>query len=496
MGCRGSKDAGAANSSSASKGSAPKGAKEMPKKGVKEGGMGHAQFIRSNEGKIVDLYDMEKKKLGEGSYGSVCKAKSKGTGTIRAVKTISKAQMKNIDRFKQEIAIMKMMDHPNIIKLFESFEDHRNIYLVMELCAGGELFDRIIESGHFTEVQAATIMQQIVRAINYMHENRICHRDLKPENFLFTTKDPIEKNTLKIIDFGLSCKYEPNQVLTTKAGTPYYVAPQVLAGKYDQMSDLWSCGVIMYLMLCGRAPFNGNTEAVARRARTGSVSFAAEGWRSVSKDAKDLLRGFLKMNTEDRLTAQQALRHPWFETQVPAPTHPQLWPGFLDHLRGFCSQSLLQRAARQIIATQLDDGQISGLRKAFMAMDSNGNGTLTYDEFRDGLVKAGVQAVADEDLLGIVSVIDFNHSGVIEYSEFLAAALDRRLYLQEDVCLKAFDVFDVDGDGKISMSEIEEVLGCKACFEEYLRDVDDDGLDFEEFMSIMRRGSLEVSSGP
>merc|ERR1719160_91288 len=141
---------------------------------------------------------------------------------------ISKAQMKNIDRFKQEIAIMKMMDHPNIIKLFESFEDNRNIYLVMELCSGGELFDRIIEAGHFSEVQAAILMQQIIRGIFYMHESKVCHRDLKPENFLFLNKDAIDKSILKIIDFGLSCKFEADQVLTTKAGTPYYVAPQVL----------------------------------------------------------------------------------------------------------------------------------------------------------------------------------------------------------------------------------------------------------------------------
>merc|ERR1719454_1896954 len=212
----------------------------MPKKEIKEGGFGLSNFIIDNQGKLTEFYDMDKKKLGEGSYGSVCKGTNKSTGAPRAIKSISKEHMKNIERFKQEIAIMKIMDHPNIIKLFESFEDHRNIYLVMELCMGGELFDRIIDAGHFTEVQAATLMQQIIRAIYYMHENHVVHRDLKPENFLFTTKESIEKNLLKIIDFGLSCKFEAGQVLTTKAGTPYYVAPQVLAGKYDHLSDMWS----------------------------------------------------------------------------------------------------------------------------------------------------------------------------------------------------------------------------------------------------------------
>merc|ERR1719238_1047777 len=192
---------------------------------------------------------METKKMGEGSYGTVSKGTNKATKQLRAVKSIAKAKVKDPDRFKQEIAIMKMMDHPNIIKLYETFEDHRNIYLVMELCAGGELFDRIIECGHFTEVQVAILMQQIIRAIYYMHENKVCHRDLKPENFLFMTKDPIDKNLLKIIDFGLSCKFETGLVLSTKAGTPYYVAPEVLSGKYDHLSDMWSVGVIMYVIL-------------------------------------------------------------------------------------------------------------------------------------------------------------------------------------------------------------------------------------------------------
>merc|ERR1712176_536232 len=153
-------------------------------KGVKEGGFAHSNFIIDNKGKLQDFYDLDKQKLGEGSFGSVCKGINKSTGATRAVKSISKDQLANLERFKQEIAIMKMMDHPNIIKLYESFEDRKNIYLVMELCTGGELFDRIIAVGHFTEKEAATVMQQIIRAIYYMHEKQVCHRDLKPENFI------------------------------------------------------------------------------------------------------------------------------------------------------------------------------------------------------------------------------------------------------------------------------------------------------------------------
>merc|ERR1719409_1680432 len=196
-----------------------------------------------------------------------------------AVKSISKAQQAHLERLKQETTLMKMMDHPNIVKLYESFEDNRCIYLVMELCTGGELFDRIIDAGHFTEAQAATVMQNMFRAIFYMHENHVCHRDLKPENFLFTTKDPIEKTHLKVIDFGLAVKFEIGQVLTTKAGTPYYVAPQVLAGKYDHSADLWSCGVIMYVLLCGYPPFYGETDGqILEKVRLGNFSFPKDDW--------------------------------------------------------------------------------------------------------------------------------------------------------------------------------------------------------------------------
>jgi len=469
----------------------------MPKKEIKEGGFGRAQFILDNAGKITEFYDMEKKKLGEGSYGSVCKSKSKSTGAVRAIKTISKAQMKNVERFKKEIAIMKMMDHPNVVKLYETFEDHRNIYLVMEICLGGELFDRIIESGHFTEVQAAILMQQIIRAIYYMHENHVCHRDLKPENFLFMTADPIEKNLLKIIDFGLSCEFEQNQVLTTKAGTPYYVAPQVLAGKYDQLSDLWSCGVIMYVMLCGYPPFFGETDAeVLAKVRLGNFSFNAADWKNISEDAKNLIRMLLKMNPRDRYTAEQALNHEWIMNKAPKAQGVSLQSGLVDNLRGFRSQNKLKKAALHIIAGQLNEDQIKALRETFMSLDNNGDGQLTVSEMKQGIERAGLQEIP-LDLQQIMEDVDADGSGVIDYTEFLAATLDKRLYLQEDVCWSAFRLFDRNGDGQISQEElkhvldneqVESIMGVQA-IAQLMKEIDGNGdglIDFQEFMTMMR----------
>jgi len=473
-----------------------KAANAIVKEVQKAGGLSHAGFIIDNPGKITEFYDIDKKKLGEGSYGAVSKCTNKATGVTRAVKSISKAQMKNLDRFKQEIAIMKIMDHPNIIKLYESFEDHRNIYLVMELSTGGELFDRIIDAGHFTEVQAAIVMQHMFRAIFYMHENHICHRDLKPENFLFSTKDPIEKCTLKVIDFGLACKFAVNQVLTTKAGTPYYVAPQVLAGKYDQSSDLWSLGVIMYVVLCGYPPFYGETDAdVLAKVRLGNFSFNAADWKSISEDAKNLIRMLLKMNPRDRYTAEQALNHVWVRNKAPKSGNVALQSSLMDNLRGFRSQNKLKKAALHVIASQLGESQIKALRDTFMALDENGDGLLTVNEMKEGLNRCGLKEIPP-DLQQIMEEVDSDGSGVIDYTEFLAATLDKKVYMAEDVCWQAFRIFDRNGDGKIDKAEIANVLNdsdvqstAAKDLAEIMKDIDTNGdgeIDFQEFMQMMR----------
>merc|ERR1712232_1345575 len=200
-----------------------------------------------------------------------------------------------------------------------------------------------------------------------MHENHVCHRDLKPENFIFSTKEPIEKTLLKIIDFGLSCSFKEGQVLTTKAGTPYYVAPQVLAGKYDHLSDLWSCGVIMYVLLCGYPPFFGETDAeVLSKVRLGNFSFNAADWKNVSEDVKNLIRMLLKMNPRDRYTAEQALNHEWIKNKAPKAANVSLNNTLMDNLRGFRSQNKLKKAALHIIANQLDEEQIKALRDVFI----------------------------------------------------------------------------------------------------------------------------------
>jgi calcium-dependent protein kinase len=342
-------------------------------------------------------------------------------------------------------------------------------------------------------------MQHLFRAIFYMHENHICHPDLKPENFLFATKEPIEKSALKVIDFGLACKFAPDQVLTTKAGTPYYVAPQVLAGKYDQSSDLWSLGVIMYVVLCGYPPFYGETDAdVLAKVRLGNFSFNAADWKNISEDAKNLIRMLLKMNPRDRYSAEQALNHVWVRNKAPKAKNIDIGQAQVDNLKGFRSQNKLKKAALHVIASQLGEAQIKNLREMFMSLDENGDGLLTTNELKEALKKSGLKEIP-ADLQEIMQSVDSDGSGVIDYTEFLAATLDKKVYMAEDVCWQAFRIFDRNGDGKISKQEIKDVLQDDSVQTEFaktldqlMKEVDTNGdgeVDFQEFMQMMRGGN-------
>jgi len=439
---------------------------------------------------------MGKKKLGEGSYGCVSKCTLKSTKAIRAVKLISKAQ-KNLDRFKKEIDIMKVMDHPNILRLHETFEDQRFIYLVVELCSGGELFERIINAGHFNEHQAAIIMKHLFRAIHYMHSCQFSHRDLKPENFLFLTKDDVEKSTLKVIDFGLACACAPGQVLKTKAGTPYYVAPQVLNGKYNELADVWSLGVIMFVLLCGYPPFYGDTDAdVLAKVRVGSFTFSPKDWKQVSADAKELITCLLKFDPKERYTAEQALNHKWVVKEAPNALSVDFQDMF-KNFNSFSKDNKLKRAARQMIPSILGEtSQIKRLKDAFLAFDKNGDGRLTRDEMSKGLREAGFD---DEAYIkSIVDQMDTDGSGEIEYNEFLTGCLDRNIAQNKAVFWQLFNSFDLNGDGKISRSELAQVVKegeNSPDVIEILQQTDTNGdgeIDFDEFIAAFETKSAQV----
>jgi len=468
---------------------------------VKLGGFSIGAFAASNRGALEEYYSIEKAVIGEGSYGSVQKCQYKDTGEWRAVKTINRGLVKNAEQFREEMAIMKLLDHPNIVRLYETFEDARNVYLVLELCEGGELFDRIVEDGKFTEQVAACCVQQMLRAVNYMHMNYIMHRDLKPENWLLSKVDTIDKTDLKLIDFGLSKRFTPGEFAVTKAGTPYYVAPEVLEGRYAEQSDVWSIGVITYILLCGSPPFSGNdTVAVLDSVKRAKPSFDKKEWKNISKEAKEMLKALLARSPDLRSTAQQALQSEWIANMTSGDAPAQANQVLLSNLKSFAVMNKLKKAALNIIATQLTDSAIKELKDLFMVMDENNDGTLSVGELKEGLAKAGVNVPFD--LSAMMDRLDTDGSGVIDYSEFMAATMDKRKFVAEDVCWRAFKTFDQDGSGHIDKEELMKLLGIEeindtmqvkyttAEVDAIMAEVDLNGdgkIDFDEFLTMMRK---------
>eukprot|EP00428_Durinskia_dybowskii_P030402 CAMPEP_0170238700 /NCGR_PEP_ID=MMETSP0116_2-20130129/19106_1 /TAXON_ID=400756 /ORGANISM="Durinskia baltica, Strain CSIRO CS-38" /LENGTH=638 /DNA_ID=CAMNT_0010489515 /DNA_START=94 /DNA_END=2008 /DNA_ORIENTATION=+ len=465
-----------------------------------DGGTSSSIACIDNPGKIEDFYYLESSKIGEGSYARVVKCINKSTGASRACKVIRKnhSGSKELQRARKEILICRQLDHPNIAKLFEHFESDKFLYMVSVLCSGGELLDRLVETGHFTEAQTAILMQQLFRAVFYMHMLQVAHRDLKIENLCLLNKLPVEQNTLKVIDFGCATTFKEGEYLETKCGAPYYVAPQILVGKYTQAVDLWTAGVIMYILLCGYPPFFGESDAeILSKVRIGIFYFSAADWKHVSQAAKELIKSLLKLNPADRVNAKQALHHEWVGAKAPRMRAPVKLK-YLDNMRQFGTFNLLKKASLKIMAAQLDEEYTKPLVDTFMWLDGSGEGTISAAEVREGLVKSGHdERVIPEDLDAVVRHIDADGSGELEISEFVASTLDPRIYTREEFCWAAFRIFDQNCDGLIGVRELRDLLNngqeeekvskeqCKNLIQ--ILDEDNDGhLDFNEFMHMMR----------
>lgn len=277
---------------------------------------------KKGEGKVTDSWKIGKK-LGKGSFGTVriCQRQKNPTAMMplhlkAAVKIIDKKnlgenELKNLSR---ESEILAKADHPNCVRLFEIFDTKNRLYLVQELCSGGELFDAITKSpeGMFSEARASNVIRQVASALQYLHEKGIAHRDLKPENILYFDK---EQTVIKIMDFGLARVLDSNDVtLMTRCGTLHYVAPEVLSRQqgYNNKCDMWSLGVVTYVLLCGYLPFYQEDRATtARLIRLGRYEYDPEEWSAITENAKDLIDNLILIDVDKRFSADQVLKHPW-----------------------------------------------------------------------------------------------------------------------------------------------------------------------------------------
>eukprot|EP00918_Siedleckia_nematoides_P106076 GHVU01231567.1.p1 GENE.GHVU01231567.1~~GHVU01231567.1.p1 ORF type:complete len:386 (+),score=71.78 GHVU01231567.1:567-1724(+) len=277
---------------------------------VKQAGVLHSSRIR--EGPISDYYDISSIVLGTGISGAVRIATRRDNGLQFAVKTLSTepGNSKRLAMVHNEVKIYLKLDHPNIAKLREVFEDSVGIHLVMELCTGKELYDSLASRKKYSENDAKNVTRQMLSAVNYCHKHSICHRDLKLENWVYA--DPREDAPLKLIDFGFSRLFNRGIPMTAMHGTVYYVSPEVMDGCYREKCDIWSIGVIVYMLLSGNPPFNGTQDhSILIKIRKARVSFEGPRWGGISDAAKDFVASLLVKDPERRPSAEEALQHPW-----------------------------------------------------------------------------------------------------------------------------------------------------------------------------------------
>jgi len=442
-------------------------------------------------------------KLGSGSFGNVYLARNKFTDEKVALKQIKKssANLLSDGEIKDEIEILKNLDHPDIVRIIESFNTKNSYILITEYCEGGELFDQV--KNQLSETQIAVIFRQLLSGLAYLHSNNVVHRDLKLENILI---HEIEKSkttgedlfNIKIIDFGTARIFDKNRKPQSIVGSSYYIAPEVLRQKYNKECDLWSVGVILYMFIVGHAPFDGcDDEEITNNIHRGVYRKNDRRWIKASKEVKDLIQKLLTYRPSQRLTAMQALNHPWFKMtdsnilydNVPKSDVIKCIKNLLTYNINYKLEELF---LAYIIHNIPREKEAKSAIKLFKLVNENGDGKLRKNELKKTVLKFVTEEFLEKyDFDGIFAMMDGDNKGFINYEEFLRAALGRKNILTDDILSYAFSYFDPEGCGYIKKKKIKSIFGNKidnitfqSIFDEI--DLDKDGkITFEDFKNML-----------
>jgi len=414
-------------------------------------------FVQINENRFEQMYKLGTL-LGEGSNGEVRKCVHRDTKQVRAVKIFNRQILRlREEDIIQELNVMKSIDHPNIVRVFEYFVDHRYVFLVMEYCQGGQLQGRITTQLQFTERQVALIMKQLFSAVAYLQNLQIVHREICPEKILLEEKSG--DVNIKIVDFGGSVDRK-RAFSSGETRFVHYSAPEILTEGLETNCDIWSCGVLMFVLLSGKVPFEGMTnDQICEKVIEGKYSMSGGLWNSVSSDAKSLIELILRP-AETRILASTALSHSWlarfdFSIQV----SQELVQTVLANVLRFQFSTKLQLAALTFISTQLLSLQdTKDLREVFRLMDKNGDGRISKTELVEVYRETMPPSEAEKAVSEIMSRADTDGSGFMDYTEFLRASIDLKALLTEKLLAEVFSVFDRDGNGTITSQEIMKVL--------------------------------------
>lgn len=420
-------------------------------------------FVQENTGDFFAVYNLSGVVLGRGPYSEARVCTHKRTQAVRAVKIIFKRGLSESalnGSLLQEVQILKALDHPNIVRIFESFEDSKSYYIVEEHCQGEDLFDLISRLKQLTERAAARIMQQIFSAVGYLHNKQVVHRDLKPENIIVLNGNA-DVPQVKIIDFDTATFCSVERQLRGSIGTAYYMAPEVLTKNYNEKCDMWSCGVLLYIMLSGNPPFPGvSDKEILRNVSKARYTFEGPDWSNISPSAKSLISGLLIKDPEQRLSSNEAYHHSWITKNASSEyDETTIVTQSVERIMSFHSTNKLKEAMMTFIISQvLAYEDLSELGEAFKAIDYNCDGFITKDEllrvFRNSMPY--VEATLHVDR--IFDEIDKDHSGYIDYTEFLRATIDTKMLMNQKNLKHAFDMFDKDGNGLITAEELRQLF--------------------------------------
>uniref|UniRef100_A0A6N2K758 non-specific serine/threonine protein kinase n=1 Tax=Salix viminalis TaxID=40686 RepID=A0A6N2K758_SALVM len=447
------------------------------------------------------------RELGRGEFGVTYLCIERDSRELLACKSISKRKLRtavDIEDVRREVAIMKHLPkNSSIVSLKEACEDDNAVHLVMELCEGGELFDRIVARGHYTERAAAAVTKTIVEVVQLCHKHGVIHRDLKPENFLFANKK--ENSPLKAIDFGLSIFFKPGERFSEIVGSPYYMAPEVLKRNYGPEIDIWSAGPEPHFKCFKTESEQGVAQAILR----GIIDFKRDPWPNISESAKSLVRQMLEPDPKLRLTARQVIEHPWLQNAKKAPNVP-LGDVVKSRLKQFSMMNRFKRKALRVIADFLSIEEVEDIKEMFKKMDTDNDGIVSIEELKTGLRNFGSQLAESEvqmlveafllDVNGLLvcQQVDTNEKGKLDYGEFVAVSLHLQRMANDEHIHKAFSYFDKDGNGYIEPDELRDALmedGADDCtdvandiFQEV--DTDKDGrISYDEFVAMMKTGT-------
>ena len=453
------------------------------------------QFVLSESKHQIDIQDyyLLKTTIGHGQFGTVRLAIHKTGNKKRkfAVKIVPKEKIKaNFQILKRELQYLKILDHPNIVKIYEVFEDSKNASIVMDFFSGGELFDRLEKKGKYPEPEAAVLMYSLFHSIAHMHRKGISHRDLKPENFLFESKR--EEAEIKVIDFGLANRFDLlNNEMHTMVGTPYYVAPEVLRQNYGKECDLWSLGVIMYAILAGFPPFNGDSnQEIQRKILKGDYHFNHAEWEPVSKDAKALIKSLLSLEAAKRLTAVEALNHPWFAI-IHSATNKPLDVALARRMRTFRAGGRLRREALKVICQFLPNDEIRPLNGHFRFLDKGHIGFIVPEDL-EAAIRTVEPDAAVEIRPALVNLELFE--GMISYTDYLIMSINPEAYMKEEMLQAAFNHFDAKEKGFVTLDDVRKVFtkNGKMIMDDEIRRLiseydlnNDEKLDMDEFSKMV-----------